>query len=148
LKTTIAQFFRISGGSNQHKGVVPDIVFPTAETAHDHGERSLDNALPWEKIEPARYLSASAPVDSFHRAKQQYEVRIKSNKLFQLLLEKQALTQAASNKKSVSLLKDERKNERENCWILNCDCKMNLGSRKVWSLLLKMKKWMKRRKKN
>ncbi|MBT7950566.1 MAG: carboxy terminal-processing peptidase [Gammaproteobacteria bacterium] len=113
LKTTIAQFFRISGGSNQHKGVVPDIVFPTAETAHDHGERSLDNALPWEKIEPASYLSASAPVDSFHRAKQQYEVRIKSNKLFQLLLEKQALTQAASDKKSVSLLKDERENERE-----------------------------------
>ena len=30
LKATIAQFFRISGGSNQHRGVIPDIIFPTA----------------------------------------------------------------------------------------------------------------------
>jgi carboxyl-terminal processing protease len=113
LKTTVAQFFRISGGSNQHKGVVPDIIFPTAETAVDHGERSLDNALPWEKIKPARYLSVSAPIDSFYRARQQYELRIKSNKLFQLLLEKQALAYEASEKKTVSLLKEERKDERE-----------------------------------
>lgn len=112
LKTTIAQFFRISGGSNQHKGVVPDIIFPTAETAVDHGERALDNALPWERIKPARYISASAPVDSFDRAKQQYELRIKSNRLFQLLLEQQALNQATSKKKTVSLLKDTRKSER------------------------------------
>ena len=112
LKTTIAQFFRISGGSNQHKGVVPDIIFPTAETAVDHGERALDNALPWERIKPARYISASAPVDSFDRAKQQYELRIKSNRLFQLLLEQQALNQATSKKKTVSLLKDTRKIER------------------------------------
>ncbi len=127
LKTTIAQFFRISGGSNQHKGVVPDIIFPTAESAVDHGERSLDNALPWEKIRPARYLSASAPVDSFHRAKQQYETRIKSNKLFQLLLEQQSLTLAASEKKTVSLLKDERKREREK--LLETNLKLKNGFR-------------------
>ncbi len=113
LKTTIAQFFRISGGSNQHKGVVPDIIFPTADTADDHGERALDNALPWERIKPARYISASAPVDSFDRVKQQYELRIKSNKLFQLLLEQHALALEASNKKTVSLLEDVRKSERE-----------------------------------
>ena len=113
LKTTIAQFFRISGGSNQHKGVVPDIVFPTAVTADDHGERALDNALPWEKIKPARYISASAPVDSFARAQQQFDLRVQSNKLFQLLLEQQAISQSASEKKVVSLLREARQNERE-----------------------------------
>ncbi len=113
LKTTIAQFFRISGGSNQHRGVVPDIIFPTAETAVDYGERALDNALPWEEIKPARYISAGAPVDRFERARKQYVLRTKTNKLFQLLLEQQALVQAASEKKSVSLLEDERKSERE-----------------------------------
>jgi len=113
LKTTIAQFFRISGGSNQHKGVIPDIIFPTAETAIDHGERALDNALPWERIKPARYISASAPIDIFDKARQQYEMRIKTNKLFQLILEQQALIQIASKKKTVSLLKETRKTERE-----------------------------------
>ncbi len=113
LKTTIAQFFRISGGSNQHKGVVPDIIFPTADESDEHGESALDNALPWEKIKPARYISASAPVDSFARAQQQYELRIKSNRLFQLLLEQQELTRESRERKTVSLLQDTRKEERE-----------------------------------
>lgn len=113
LKTTIAQFFRISGGSNQHKGVVPDIVFPTAKSAIDHGERALDNALPWEQIRPAKFDSVSAPVSSFGRVKQQYENRIKSDRLFQLLLEQHALTIEASERKTVSLVAEERKQERE-----------------------------------
>ncbi|MFM1891823.1 MAG: hypothetical protein RLZ44_900, partial [Pseudomonadota bacterium] len=52
LRLTMAQFFRVNGGSTQHRGVMPDIVFPTAKGAADHGERSLDNALPWASIQP------------------------------------------------------------------------------------------------
>jgi carboxyl-terminal processing protease len=55
LRLTMAQFFRIEGGSTQHRGVTPDILFPTAKGAEDHGERSLDNALPWAAIKPARH---------------------------------------------------------------------------------------------
>jgi len=41
LKTTIAQFFRISGSSNQYKGVIPDIIFPTTKyTDMSVGERA------------------------------------------------------------------------------------------------------------
>ncbi|NIP16759.1 MAG: tail-specific protease, partial [Xanthomonadales bacterium] len=55
LKITMAQFFRINGGSTQNRGVVPDIVFPSAGDPDEYGERSLDNALPWTRIEPADY---------------------------------------------------------------------------------------------
>ncbi len=65
LKTTIAQFFRVSGGSNQNKGVIPDIIFPTAIDIEDHGERSLDNALPWDQVKSAKYIKVSAPVKMF-----------------------------------------------------------------------------------
>ena len=41
LKVTIAQFFRINGASTQHKGVVPDIIFPTALDIETHGESVL-----------------------------------------------------------------------------------------------------------
>ncbi|HIE54094.1 MAG TPA: tail-specific protease, partial [Chromatiaceae bacterium] len=51
LRLTIAQFFRVEGGSTQNKGVVPDVIFPTAPNDDEHGERSLDNALPWTRIE-------------------------------------------------------------------------------------------------
>jgi len=113
LKTTIAQFYRISGGSNQHKGVIPDIIFPIAKYDGEHGERSLDNALPWNEIKPARFVPASAPTDNFAIAKQLYEKRIKSEKLFQIMLEQYALLDKVSSKKSVSLLAGVRKQEQE-----------------------------------
>jgi len=55
LKLTIAQFFRVNGGSTQHRGVIPDIIFPTAALEDKYGESSLENALPWTSITPARY---------------------------------------------------------------------------------------------
>jgi carboxyl-terminal processing protease len=58
LKITMAQFFRVNGGSTQNRGVVPDIRFPSAGDPQEYGERSLDNALPWTKIDPARYDQA------------------------------------------------------------------------------------------
>ncbi len=113
LKTTIAQFFRVSGGSNQHKGVVPDIIFPTAEDSSEQGERAYENALPWDKVKPARYYPASAPIDSFEIAKKEHEKRIKNNKLFQLLMDDLNLKREASDRKEISLLESKRKTERE-----------------------------------
>ena len=113
LKTTIAQFFRVSGGSNQHKGVIPDIIFPTAEDSSDQGERAYKNALPWDQVKPARYHPASAPIDSFQIAKQEHEKRIKKNKLFQLLMDDLNLKRKARDKKEISLLESKRKSERE-----------------------------------
>ncbi|HEY7841036.1 MAG TPA: carboxy terminal-processing peptidase [Gammaproteobacteria bacterium] len=113
LKTTIAQFYRISGGSNQHKGVIPDVVFPTAETAKDYGERSLDNALPWDQVEPARFVPASAPIDSFVEVRRRHVERLKQDRLFQLLLEEVHFDEQASERTTVSLNLVERKAERD-----------------------------------
>ena len=113
LKTTIAQFYRISGGSNQHKGVVPDIIFPTNKYNDHHGERSLDNALPWDEIKPARFIAASAPTDNFLKVRERYENRIKSEKLFQIMMEQMDLIDQVNSKKSVSLLANVREQERK-----------------------------------
>ncbi|OGT34118.1 MAG: tail-specific protease [Gammaproteobacteria bacterium RBG_16_51_14] len=113
LKTTIAQFFRVSGGSNQFTGVIPDIIFPTVEDASHQGERAFDNALPWDKVKPARYLAASAPVDNFSLARKRHEERIKNNKLFQLMLDEHRLAGENSEKKQISLLESKRKEERD-----------------------------------
>ena len=58
LKITMAQFFRINGGSTQKRGVVPDIKFPSFGDPGEYGERSLDNALPWTRIDPAEFERA------------------------------------------------------------------------------------------
>ena len=113
LKTTIAQFFRINGGSNQHKGVIPDIIFPTADLSDETGERSLDNALPWDEIRPARYIPANAPVDRYNAARELHEKRIKDDKLFQLLLTELKLIYETNQTTTTSLLQEKRKAERE-----------------------------------
>ena len=55
LKLTQAKFYRISGDSTQHRGVIPDIEFPGVIDKTEVGESSLDNALAWDSIDQARY---------------------------------------------------------------------------------------------
>ena len=51
LKYTNGKFYRINGGSTQHKGVTPDILFPPTYDSAEIGESSLDNPLPWDEID-------------------------------------------------------------------------------------------------
>ncbi|RHW21938.1 carboxy terminal-processing peptidase [Pseudomonas jilinensis] len=57
LKLTLAKFYRVSGQSTQHRGVIPDISYPSLLETTDIGESSLPRALPWDTIAPAKYRS-------------------------------------------------------------------------------------------
>jgi carboxyl-terminal processing protease len=59
LKLTYQKFYRISGSSTQHKGVVPDVLLPAAYDADKFGESSNLTALPWDVIKKASYQKAS-----------------------------------------------------------------------------------------
>ena len=55
LKITESKFYRISGHSTQHRGVLPDIYYPSLFDPSQIGESSLTNALSWDQIPPARF---------------------------------------------------------------------------------------------
>ena len=55
LKITESKFYRISGESTQHRGVIPDIQYPSLFDPEQIGESALDNALAWDQIAPARF---------------------------------------------------------------------------------------------
>ena len=55
LKITESKFYRVSGGSTQHRGVVPDINYPSLFDPEKIGESALDNALAWDQIAPTRF---------------------------------------------------------------------------------------------
>lgn len=55
LKITLQKFYRINGGSTQREGVLSDIVLPDRYSYIDMGERDMDNAMPWDKIDRANY---------------------------------------------------------------------------------------------
>jgi carboxyl-terminal processing protease len=109
LRLTMAQFFRINGGSTQHRGVVPDIVFPTASGAAEHGERALDNALPWASIEPARY-SPQGTGEVAH-LRDRHQARIAKDAGFQLLKSQEEMLQEIRDTKVLSLVEARRKAE-------------------------------------
>ena len=55
LKITESKFYRISGESTQHRGVIPDIEYPSLFDPDEIGESALENALAWDQIAPARF---------------------------------------------------------------------------------------------
>lgn len=114
LKTTIAQFFRISGNSTQHRGVVPDFIYPTVQDdTADYGERAYKNALPWANVRPASYHAALAPIEAFAVVRSQHERRIAQDPAFKFLMEDIETIRKLRDKKSVSLNEKKRQTERD-----------------------------------
>jgi len=112
LKATIAQFFRVAGGSTQHKGVVPDIAFPLGSPGEEDGERSYENALPWDEVSPATFQPASAPVELFARVRELHQQRVATNKEFGVIRELVRAREDALATKSVSLNEGQRRTEQ------------------------------------
>jgi carboxyl-terminal processing protease len=118
LKLTIQQFYRVNGDSTQNRGVTSDVVLPSLLDHIDEGESSLDNALPFDHIDPARYsasrLVSAEVVAALQKQSEQRVATVddfqKVEKLIRQYLERK-------NKKSVSLneavLKAERDLEKE-----------------------------------
>jgi len=104
LKITMAQFFRVNGGSTQNRGVVPDIRFPSAGDPQEYGERSLDNALPWTSIDPARYDPSGDLSQMVVVADSRYHGRMASDEEFSWLLNDIEDYNEHANEKRVSLL--------------------------------------------
>ncbi|MGB5486387.1 MAG: carboxy terminal-processing peptidase [Lysobacterales bacterium] len=113
LKITMAQFFRVNGGSTQNRGVEPDIQFPSAGDPDDYGERSLENALPWTSIPTASYeregeLDRMVAVTDFR-----YQDRIASDQEFAWLLSDVEEFNLNKDKKEISLLETTRREEMD-----------------------------------
>ncbi|WP_299162933.1 carboxy terminal-processing peptidase [uncultured Tenacibaculum sp.] len=60
LKMTIQKFYRINGGSTQIEGVYSDISLPSRLSYMKFGERDLDGALPWDKVQQAKYNATNS----------------------------------------------------------------------------------------
>ncbi|SDA94015.1 carboxyl-terminal processing protease [Sinorhizobium sp. NFACC03] len=117
LKVTIAQFFRIDGGTTQLRGVTPDISLPALSDPTTFGETSYDNALPWAQIKPAKYAPADTVTTLLPKLQSRHDARVESDPDFQRLLKDIAEVKAQREKGVVSLNEAERRKEltaREN----------------------------------
>jgi len=113
LKFTVAQFFRINGGTTQLRGVTPDIKLPTMSDSDSFGESSYDNALPWTSIKPAIYIPAGELKEIVPMLDKKHDTRVAKDKDFQYLAEDIALVKKQRKENSISLNETVRRKERE-----------------------------------
>lgn len=84
LKTTTQKFYRINGGSTQREGVKSDIVMPDKYEYLKMGEKDLENAMPWDKIDPADYKVWNQQ-NNYDFAIKQSKMRMQNNAQMQLI---------------------------------------------------------------
>jgi carboxyl-terminal processing protease len=113
LKMTIAQFFRVDGGSTQHKGVTPDVKFPVTLDATEYGESAYDNALPWTQIAAADYRSEADFAPLLPLLQRQHDARAKTDREFRWWGEDVAEYRKQRAAKTISLNEATRRSERE-----------------------------------
>jgi carboxyl-terminal processing protease len=88
LKITESKFYRISGESTQHRGVVPDVNFPTIYDTEEIGESALDHALNWDQINPVRHRRYQDLTTILPKVTESFEKRSATNPDF-IYLEEQ-----------------------------------------------------------
>jgi carboxyl-terminal processing protease len=113
VKLTVAQFFRVDGGTTQHAGVVPDLAFPVSLDASEYGESSFDNAIPATRIPAAPYAHVGnlAPLSGLLLAL--HKERVAKDQEFVWWAEDVANFRAEREKKTLSLNLAERRAERD-----------------------------------
>ena len=123
LKLTAAKFYRISGNSTQHQGVIPDIKFPALVDNDVIGESTLDDAMPWDKIKPANYRPIGSLGNVVAKLQQQHNSRAADNPHFVYY---RALSQRSQEKSAIEVLslnESVRREERtkDDLWRLDLE---------------------------
>lgn len=113
ITMTVAQFYRVNGASTQHRGVVPDIVFPTVSDNHDRGERALENALPWDHIQAAEFSPRATHMNVVDAVREEHVRRLQHDPAFVYLLAEIRASEKAQSERKVSLLETRRRKEME-----------------------------------
>ncbi|MCV2354359.1 carboxy terminal-processing peptidase [Paucibacter sp. B2R-40] len=113
LKMTVAQFFRVNGGTTQLRGVSPDIGLASFSDNESFGESSYDNALPWVQIKPANYQVLGDMKELLPLLQIRHESRVAKDRDYQLLLDDIKDFNVQRKVKLVSLNEVERRAERD-----------------------------------
>ncbi|MCE2584843.1 carboxy terminal-processing peptidase [Pseudomonas aeruginosa] len=109
LKLTLAKFYRVSGQSTQHQGVIPDISYPSIVDDKEIGESALPDSMPWDTIRPVVKDEANPFKPFLAQLKAQHDARTENNADFVYARERLALAQELMKEKTVSLNEAKRR---------------------------------------
>lgn len=111
LKITQAKFYRISGASTQHKGVVPDVILPDTYDKAQVGEDALEHALKWDSIDAVEHQFFNISQNYSESLLNKHQARMNQNEEYKLLLEEIEFLNSQRDKKQFTLNEALRKTE-------------------------------------
>lgn len=120
LKLTQAKFYRISGESTQHKGIVPDISYPADYDPDLIGESTLDSPLPWDKIQATSFRTKSSLSHLMQDLRGLHDTRTNNDPEFTYLRDANDYRQRRAIEKFVTLNEQKRNEEKaaeETFWL-------------------------------
>jgi len=128
LKYTNGKFYRIDGGSTQHKGVTPDILFPPTYDSAEIGESSLDNPLPWDEVDSLiNGENSKNNVKLKEYLSEKHKERVVNNPDFNYNIKRYSIIEEITKDKEISLNRSVRKmetKELEDKWLAITNEKM------------------------
>jgi carboxyl-terminal processing protease len=114
LKLTFQKFYRVTGSSTQHKGVIPDIALPTPLDPEQFGESSSPSALPWDEIKGTLYqktpLINDRVIASLNKT---YHERLKTDPTLTRLVTETAEIRKGYQETRISLNEAKRRKEMQ-----------------------------------
>jgi carboxyl-terminal processing protease len=112
LTFTSGKFYRVTGESTQHRGVLPDITLPSAIDSKEVGESTQDHALAWDRIPSVPFGKDSALKQAVAPLTQAHEKRVLEDADFQLLVKDIGIYETTRSQKTTSLNLKTRQAER------------------------------------
>ena len=107
---TQRKFYRVTGGSTQNKGVVPDIKLVDIYN-EEFGERKARNALKWDTIPTAPFKREGSVQPYVQNLAQLSQQRVVNDPQFKYLEQRKAIAKKTDEQKRVVLDIDQRKAE-------------------------------------
>lgn len=108
LKITESKFYRISGDSTQHRGVIPDISYPSLLQHEEIGESSLEKALDWDRIAPVRHKDYGVVDAILPTLVAKHTERANTDPDFQYIWDQKALAEKIRGAEALPLNEAER----------------------------------------
>jgi len=113
LNLTIAKFYRITGNSTQHKGVMPDITFPSTIPMDKYGEDTEPSALPFDVIKKTDYTRVGDFSAVLPQLKQLHDQRMATSASYKYLMQDIADFKNHQDEKSIALNEEKLKIQRD-----------------------------------
>ncbi len=120
LKLTQAKFYRISGESTQHKGIIPDISFPSNFDLDSIGESTLDGPLPWDQISATSFRTKQMIGPLVSELGRLHKARVTEDPEFSYMADAAAYRKVRAQQTAITLNESKRLQEKEdsdNFWL-------------------------------